>query len=137
MAVVFYDGTDQVVALSQVTDEIMVQNAALNVFDFEDDENPGLYNDILIDMNRYTVVGGALQKDGSPVAVAGEGDEAYQSYQFRQEYITAKNFLETAISDWTGFSDAQKQQWVLDHMDEMMQISLRTIQALKYLNRRV
>lgn len=137
MAVVFYDGTDQVVAISQVTDEIMAQNAALNVFDFDNNENSALYADILLNMSQYTVVAGELQKDGSPVAVAGEGDEAYQSYQFRQEYITAKNFLEIAISDWAGFSDAQKQQWVLDHMDEMMQISLRTIQALKYLNRRV
>jgi len=115
MAVVFYDGTDQVVAISQVTDEIMAQNAALNVFDFDNNENSALYADILLNMSQYTV----------------------ESYQFRQEYITAKNFLEIAISDWAGFSDAQKQQWVLDHMDEMMQISLRTIQALKYLNRRV
>jgi hypothetical protein len=137
MAVVFYDDTDQVVAISQVTDEIMAQNAALNIFDFDDNENPFLYNDIIINMSDYTVVAGELLDGGSPVVVLGEGDEAYQSYRFRQEYLTAKNFLEGAISDWAGFSDAQKQQWVLDHMDEMMQINLRTIQALKYFYRRV
>lgn len=137
MAVVFYDGTGQAIVVTVVVDSLMDQYAGFSIFDFEDEQNPGLFDDIARNISQYTVVAGALQKDGTPVVVAGQGDENYQFYQFRQEYITAKNFLETAMSDWAGFSDAQKQQWVLDHMDEMMKVALRSIEALKYFYKRV
>lgn len=136
MAVVFYDGTTQVVGVSQVTDEIMNIYAGSSVYDFEDAENSGLYDDIVLNMPDYTVVAGELQKSGSPVSVAGEGDEAYSTYLFREDYITAKNFLETSISDWATMNDAAKQQWVLDHMDEIFLINLRTLQAIKWLSKR-
>ena len=137
MSVVFYNGLGQVVGVSLVTEEAMNIYSGFSVYDFETEQNPGLHDDIVLNMPLFTVIAGELQKNGSPVPVAGQGDEAYASYQFTEEWITAKNFLENAISDWAGFSDAQKQQWFLDHMDEVLLINLRTIQALKYLFKRV
>lgn len=40
----------------------------------------------------------------------------------RGRYAAAKNFLDTAITEWATMTGAQKQTWVANNMDKVLEI---------------
>jgi hypothetical protein len=106
-------------------------------FDFSDADNPGLFETIVAERERYTVVGGALLLDGAPTGVLPGGDEFALA---RQTFVRLTQMLSdqtTLIAAWDGMTTNQKNAWLQSNFDEVIRNQRRLTYLLRWLVKRL
>ena len=69
---------------------------------FDEETNAALVQDIIDHFSAYTIVSGALQKNGSPVAIASPGTH----YAARQQLTAAKQTIQGNAANLQSYHDA-------------------------------